>query len=249
VALPFALYCWRFAGLGFSRQQNEWAQFGAYLNGVVAPLLSILNLFPVAQISLNIQRATKLREEKIQQAKVLFDLNLQWNSKFYEDRTKAHRLLKQYPTLTLEQFSDQHPDKSAPLWIVIGFFQNIEFAISKGNIIEERDAIDLFGQIFTWWDTVAVKRDYPEAWDSHKRIESLRDRVKQLAQPQDLKTWMAKADRDLNSYMQSAMSSGTTEDGTKSGEVFYLACRAGTPSANGEQVLVPVVLARPPQSA
>ncbi|WP_199726320.1 hypothetical protein [Acidipila sp. EB88] len=85
--------------------------------------------------------------------------------------------------------------------------QAMEFAVSK-ELIDESEAVDLFGQIFIWWQVVGIKGDYPSEWYSFMRITSFRNRVNGLMEPTTLANWVKYTDDDLKARQAAGGSKG-----------------------------------------
>ncbi|WP_124849290.1 hypothetical protein [Acidipila sp. EB88] len=205
--LPVFFYAAWFHPLPVGQTPTEWGAFASYVSGLASPLLSIVSLGLVAHIAINIQQATQSKQEHYEKTKRLFEMHREWTDPLYEARTDANMLLLKFPYETAVGIEMRHPEESKSLWRVVGFFQAMEFAVSK-ELIDEREAVDLFGQIFIWWQVVGIKGDYPSEWDSFMRITSFRNRVNGLMEPTTLANWVKYADDDLKARQAAGGSKG-----------------------------------------
>jgi len=204
IAVLFALivigvYINNFRSLEFSDAHDKWGQFGDYIGGILNPAFAVINLFLLGYIAFHIEGVARKEESRMEKAKRLLNLHSEWNSQsIYQARMKAHGVLKRHPDWTLEKFDSLNPENTGSLWIVLGFFQNLQIAIDHG-LVDEQEAVNVFGQIFSWWDVVAVTKelpkhslngsyseyekhpiaisDYPVTWDSSCRIAEFRKKI------------------------------------------------------------------------
>ncbi|HEX3798738.1 MAG TPA: hypothetical protein VH413_08550 [Verrucomicrobiae bacterium] len=153
------------------------------------------------------------REEKNEKAKKsrrLFELHKEWNSNaVYMSRRKADKLIRDYPTAKIKELHDEHPDESSDLSIVLGFFQTLQFSTAR-KLIDERETVELFGQIFIWWYVVGAQSSFPSEWDSHKKLPKLYSLIQEYASDSELKVWENKANEDLKGY-QGVRKGGSAE--------------------------------------
>ncbi len=144
-----------------TKNPTDFGVFGDYIGGTTNVILGLVNIALVAYIAINLSA----RKHDLDQMKLLFELSRQWNSQeLMRCRTVADRLLRENPNTSIVEFDNSYPDKVAPLWVVLRFFQDLQKSIDR-NIIDEQEAAEWFGRDFIWWDTVGVKEEFPIAWD------------------------------------------------------------------------------------
>ncbi|MEM7474204.1 MAG: hypothetical protein AAF483_04370 [Planctomycetota bacterium] len=191
--VPLLIYVFWFAGHEFTENPSDFGVFGDFVGGVTNVILGIINIWLVAYIAVKLGR----REEDSEAKKHLYMLLREWNGdEMYRCRTEAWELVRQNPTTTIKEFSDDNRQESRCLWVVIGFFRDLQTAVEQG-IVFKNDAIDAFGQIFTWWDTVALRGDYPKAWDAEQKWHTLKKSIASRKGDQ-LSIWVANASKELD---------------------------------------------------
>ena len=101
---------------GFSNQSHDWSNFGNYFTGFLSPLLAIINIVVLVELTIAVSKADKLRtnaEIKAQKDLLLIQMRRQsiesfsqvmnhyFNNKFFEEDTKR---VVPYVSEYLQQF-------------------------------------------------------------------------------------------------------------------------------------------------
>lgn len=79
-------YFWHFHG-NFSRQAKDWSDFGTYINGLLMPLLAIINIVILVELTIAISKINENRskaEVKAQKDLLLIQLRRQAIETFYQ---------------------------------------------------------------------------------------------------------------------------------------------------------------------
>jgi len=180
-----------------------WGQFGDYIGGLLNPLFSLLNVFVFLYIAVTVQRLKDLEQRREQQleegVRTVLDLHREWNSESnYRARTLAGVLVRKYPSSTVIAIEKStEPEKAVHLWIVIGFFLRLGY-LAKEEKLQEKMAIDLFGELFVWWWTVSFEKQLiPVDWDASEQIKDFKEWLFARTTDERRAPWLRRARHDL----------------------------------------------------
>lgn len=217
IAAPLAFYAISFHGHPWvSDNPLELGPFGDFFGGIANPLLGAINVFLVAYIAVALRRANSREESDNQRTMRILDFKREWESnEVYIHRTNAQQLLRTCPTHSLEELYERFPKEMHPVWVVLGFFSTIQFAIDKG-LLNKDDVAEVFGQVFTWWDIVCIRDGYPVKWDSSRRLARLQQVIREVAVSRGLPLalWEQRAHDELRKYPRptTGVSSSPTDE-------------------------------------
>ena len=194
VAAPAIAYYVNFHDWRIAKDTEAWSQFGGYLGGVVAPLLSFASLIVLAQATYDLRERDKhereiLRSEdreyqaaqleiqrKYERTKLIFEMETKWEG-MIEKRNQAADLIKANPYTNIRSIERDALKGREVIFESLGFFRSLEFAIRE-NVISEEHAVELFGPVYVWWYIVGARRGYPSEWDAANKLASLFERMR-----------------------------------------------------------------------
>ena len=188
--------------------------------GVLNPIFAAANLGVVIYIAFALERIEREREtthlsiqREHETKKILFEHLRSWNSEvMFRNRDVACSLTRNMPERTLREFDDLSIDDRTALWVVLHFFSD-QYQSVRHNIVTAKDAVSLFGSIYTWWDIIAVKGNYPKEWSGYQGWSGFKQLVEENASQQEIEDWKNAAYIDLERYSNAALQkSSTTQD-------------------------------------
>lgn len=211
VAGVVGFFAWNFRAtpLGI-KDPAVWGQFGDYIGGLLNPALAALNVAVVIYLAIEVQRLSEAqrdrKQESAQRVQTAVELHREWNSEvLYHSRTSAGKLVRRFPELSYFEIEDQVPyEEASHIWVVVGFFQRLEFLARQGKL-ESEMVRELFGELFIWWWVVSFSTQL-ERCDCDARIQMtrLKDWFYALTSGKQRAPWLERANRDLQQAREMA---------------------------------------------
>lgn len=181
---------------------GPWGEFGDYIGGMLNPLFSLLNVAVVLYIASSLHRLNEAEKAKTTESarriQCTIDLHKEWNSEaIYKSRNIASKLLMRNPRSTIFQIEEiEPPEDAAHIWIVVGFFQRLEFLVEHAKVHESM-AIELFAELFTWWWSASYKHQLaPCNCDASDQLLVLNAWFESNTTEEKREPWIQKAKRD-----------------------------------------------------
>lgn len=211
VCCVVGIYAWHFRAQPIaSADPGAWGQFGDYLGGLLNPVLALLNVCVIVYLALAVQRLNESKREDREESKLriqtVIELHREWNGEtLYRARTSAGKLVRQHPAASYFEIEDAVPyEEAADIWVVVGFFQRLDFLVRHENIQTEM-VRELFGELFVWWWVVSFSTQLERCdCDSREQIFRLKDWFYSITSEQQRMPWLERANRDLKIARENA---------------------------------------------
>jgi hypothetical protein len=194
--LPIIFWVVQFHEFTYSAKPEDWAFFATYFGGLLGTMLSLLNLGVIIYLATVVRAIQKQEDNSAKKYDTLAELHKEWNGEqVYRSRDIAFTYLLKNPGINLKEISESpdRPNELAHVWIVQGFFERLQ-ALIHYEMVQKEVAIELFGQIFVWWDEFLFKEKIPKEWPNSKRIDYLRNVIVEQVDKETLKNWKEYAD-------------------------------------------------------
>jgi hypothetical protein len=194
--LPIIFWVVQFHGLPYSSIPEDWAFFATYFAGFLGTILSLLNLGVIIYLATVIRTIQKQEDNSAKKYYTLTELHKEWNGEqIYRSRDIAFTYLLKNPQIDLKLIGESadRPDELAHVWIIQGFFERLQ-ALILYEMVQKEIAVQLFGQIFIWWDEFLFKEKIPKEWPNSERIDYLRNIIVEQVDRETLEKWKVYAD-------------------------------------------------------
>ena len=152
------------------------------------------------------------RHDDEHKSQAAFDLHREWSTEgMLVTRTRAGKLLSNYPGPISQLEAQGDPDEAARVWVVLNFFMRLQRFIEKDQI-DVSLVPDLFGDTFYWWNKRFKEKELDQAgWLSSEVISHLQDWFEKNVPKDRLELWETRAAIDLNNPSRKMAISATSE--------------------------------------
>jgi hypothetical protein len=204
-------YAWTFRDSSFAAPDPAaWGQFGDYLAGLLNPALAALNVAVIVYLAVEVQRLSEAqKDQKLESAERLrtaVELHREWNNEgLYHSRTSAGKLVRKFPDKSYFEIEEEVPyEEAAHIWVVVGFFQRLEFLAKHGKL-ESEMVRELFGELFIWWWVVSFSSQLDRCdCDAKWQMTRLKQWFYVLTTEEQRAPWLERANRDLQQAREAA---------------------------------------------
>lgn len=203
VTLVVGVYWWCFRDYSLSSDPGAWGQWGDYFGGMLNPILSVVNICVVVFLATIVQKISDAQKEGKENSRrriqAVIELHREWNAEaIYRARIDAAKVVRKYHAMSYFEIEKMVPyDEAANIWIVVGFFQRLEFMIRYENIYPEM-VRDLFGELFIWWWVVSFSTQLERCeCDARIQMINLNDWFHKNSAAGQMYSWLDRANNDL----------------------------------------------------
>ncbi len=204
-------FVWNFHASPFEvKDPAAWGQFGDYFGGLLNPALAALNVAVIVYLAIEVQRLSEAqrdrKHESAQRVQTAVELHREWNSEgLYQSRTSAGKLVRRFPELSYFEIENDVPyEEASHIWVVVGFFQRLEFLARHGKLDSEM-VRELFGELFIWWWVVSFSTQLERCdCDARAQMMRLKDWFYALTSEKQRTPWLERANRDLQKAREQA---------------------------------------------
>lgn len=210
VIVVVGFYVVKFGDYSLSGDPSVWGQWGDYFGGMLNPIFSVISICVVVYLATIVQELSDAQKEGKENSRrriqAVIELHREWNTEaVYGARIDAAKIVRKYPAMSYFEIEKLVSyDEAANIWIVVGFFQRLEFMIRYENTYPDM-VRDLFGELFVWWWVVSFSTQL-EQCDCDARIQmiNLNDWFRKNSAPDKMHSWLDRADIDLSAARKEA---------------------------------------------
>ncbi|MCB0713492.1 MAG: hypothetical protein KDD67_14280 [Ignavibacteriae bacterium] len=174
--------------------QTGLGTLGDFLN----PLIGIFNILVLGLIAVYLAKQQDEQYSVRRQKEEISNLYLEWMSeRMLTARMSADMFLRNHGDGNLQDLYQKHLNKVSDVLAVMAFFHRLEIVRGQG-LVADKDVCDVFGYSFAWWYRVCFEQRLPEHWDSHKKLESLYDKIYATVTLSESNKWEQRIKKNLD---------------------------------------------------
>ena len=156
IGLTIGIYAFNFRALNLSSSDPApWAQFGAYVSGILSPTFALINLLVVVYIAI---RVKELQETQLSSKRLTLDLYKEWHEeKLHKSRIEVDGLITQskvtktpLPMLSAMERDETGKTTAEHAFRVYHFFEKWA-VLAHAREIDNKLLAQLLGTYIEWW--------------------------------------------------------------------------------------------------